>query len=165
MSKQIYYDKSNIKKLMRYIGGFSILTILLFSSFYYFKLIELIGYLIFLASYPFLITLPILILYRKLKTNIPAIEITKDYISLMNFNVLSIMNIDKIHYNDILHMGVDISKNEETKMELLSITLKDKRSINYNLNQHSLSVEDLIEMIYEVNPGVKINNYGFFEYN
>lgn len=150
---------------MRYIGGFSILTILLFSSFYYFKLIELIGYLIFLASYPFLITLPILILYRKLKTNIPAIEITKDYISLMNFNVLSIMNIDKIHYNDILHMGVDISKNEETKMELLSITLKDKRSINYNLNQHSLSVEDLIEMIYEVNPGVKINNYGFFEYN
>jgi hypothetical protein len=165
MSKKIYFDKSNILKLIKYIGGFSILTLLFFSSLYYFKIIELTGYLFFLAVCLFFALSSILILNRKLKTKNPAIEITKEYISLMDINVISIMNIDKIHYNDILYMGVDISKNEETKTELLSITLKDKRSIKYNLNQHSLSVDDLIEMIYEVNPEVKIRNYGVFEYD
>lgn len=102
MKKQLFFDKTLIKKQIKLIVTVSFLTLILFTSFYYFNVFELTVYLILSLVYILIALTTILSSNRKLKTNIPAIEITAEYITLMDVNLMGIMDINTIYFNDIL---------------------------------------------------------------
>jgi len=164
MKKQIHFDKAKTQKTLKIIVLFSGITILLFSSFFYFNFISLNGFLIVMLAIIFLSLFTALRYYVILKTKIPAIELTSEHIVLTDFNALGIRQTNTINYDDISYLGNDIVDDGESKIELLSITLKNNKNISYNLKQHGIHVQELLDLIYELNPKIKLVNYGTLSY-
>jgi hypothetical protein len=95
----------------------------------------------------------------------PIILISEEKLVLNELNLFLKMKTYAIAYSEIEYWGTDIKGQPDSKTKKLYIKLKDGSEITYNLSIFQLDQDDLCRMIENMNPEVKLINYGEFEFN
>jgi hypothetical protein len=161
MTKEIYYDREFIKKSLKrviliYGGGIVIFIIFSLIKLLTFEVVlPLVGLQIILLGY-FYISRKKILNYDK-----PVLIIYHDHMELSDFNFFMVVKTKSIYYEEIKSIGMDTKQD----VKYLSINLKAGKEIKYSIQQLGLDSTSLTKLINEVNPLIKIINYGSFEYN
>ncbi len=163
--KEVFFNKKEILKSKKNFFLIIFVYLALFFILYLFKILDSKG-----IWFGFIVIFGVLIwsflqIFIKINYHLPAISFFKLQVELIDFKWLFFKHVKMIQYDEIKHLGTDMKKIEGIKIAVMCITLKNGKSVNYNLKQFGLTHQDFISIINQVNPVYNIISYGNFEYN
>jgi hypothetical protein len=164
MNKEIYYDKGYIEKNLKRFTLLFAVGLAIWIVFYFTKtmpvevLIPLAGLQFVFLGYFYLLT------KKKLDFERPVLILFPDHMELSDFNFFFVLKTKTINYHEIKSIGMDTKNERNSSRTYLSINLITGKEIKYDIQQLGMDSTMLAKGINEVNPSVKIVNYGSFEF-